>query len=69
MEKKIKPKKIKPKNSSEPIVGQFYFGSLVTDVQEETTKVAGDRTRCRKTITFDSGMVMTEDNYKDVTPE
>jgi hypothetical protein len=62
-------KKKKPKSLSEPVVGHFYFGSLVTDMKEETTKVAEDRIRCRKIITFDSGMVMKEDNYTDVTPE
>jgi hypothetical protein len=57
------------KSLPEPVVGQFYRGSLVTDIQEETTKVTDDRTRRRRTITFDSLMVMKEDSYTDVTPE
>ena len=56
------------KSPDGPIVGENYFGSLVIDVKEKTIKTDEGRIHLSKTITFDSGMVMKEDSYKDMKP-
>jgi hypothetical protein len=44
-----------------PRVGALYLGSTVAKIVHETKEIAGNRIRKRMIITFDNGMMRTED--------